>query len=344
MSDVAMRQVAVSRCEVCGSAGDVVHRDLPDRLFGVPGEWSEQRCRTCAAVWLDPRPVDEDLGRAYDDYYTHTEPESHTARTSLVHRLHQAEMGEARRRFRGAGAPEGSRWTRALVSLWAGRRADAAHMAAHVPVQPGARLLDVGCGDGLLLEHLRRLGWDAEGVEPDADAADAARARGIPVRTGMLEDAGFADGTFAAVTMSHVIEHLAHPQRTLAEIHRVLSPRGTLVVITPNASSALHRAFGRDWFPLDPPRHLLLHSPASLDRLLRDAGFAPQTRDSWRAANVTIAASLAFRRGRGYSMTTAPSRGTRLVAEAGQQLLAMSGRLLRGHGDELVAIATKGAA
>jgi SAM-dependent methyltransferase len=227
--------------------------------------------------------------------------------------------------------------------MWAGRRADAAYMAAHLPVRAGMPLLDVGCGDGLLLQNLRALGWDVEGVEPDATAAEAARARGITVFNGSIEDARLPAQKFAAVTMSHVIEHLPDPARTLAEVRRVLRPGGQLVVMTPNASSILHRVFGRDWFPLDPPRHLLLHSPTSLNRLLDQAGFVADVRDSWRAANVTIAASLAFRRNRAYSMTMGSHWSTRVIAEIGQQVLAMTGALHRGHGDELVAVATKGA-
>lgn len=302
-----------------------------------------RRCRDCGAVWLDPRPTDEDLARTYRDYYTHgPEPSTDAGEADRHGALHAAELGEARRRFGISGEElEGTPTMRRVVALWAGRRADASYLAAHLPVQPGAGLLDIGCGDGRLLEHLRLLGWHAQGVEPDARAADAARRRGLQVTVGTLESAAFASEQFAAVTMSHVIEHLPDPRRTLREIHRVLRPGGSLVVITPNADSVLHRIFGRDWFPLDPPRHLLLQSPSSLDRLLREQGFVGRVRDSWRAANVTIAASLAFRRRRPYSMSVAPPRPTRVVAELGQQALAVSARALRGRGDELVVVATR---
>ncbi|HVE94419.1 MAG TPA: class I SAM-dependent methyltransferase [Acidimicrobiales bacterium] len=343
MNNEPIGVVGVPVCGVCGGEGDQLHADVPDRLFRTPGTWSLRRCRVCRAVWLDPRPTDEDLGRTYCDYYTHGPESSEEATKDDRHgALHAAELGEARRRFGLAGEElEGTPAMRRLVAGWAGRRADSDYLAAHLPVQPNAQLLDVGCGDGRLLEHLRRLGWHVQGVEPDASAADAARRRGLQVTTGTLESAAFGPEEFAAVTMSHVIEHLADPRRTLREIRRVLRPGGSLVVITPNADSVLHSVFGRDWFPLDPPRHLLLHSSSSLDRLLREQGFVGRVRDSWRAANVTVAASLAFRRGRPYSMSVAPPRPTRVLAELGQQALAMSARALRGRGDELVAVTTR---
>lgn len=341
MTDRPIRVVPVPACGVCGGDGEVAHAMLPDRLFGTLGTWTMRRCRRCGASWLDPRPSDDDLALTYLDYYTHAGECGHDT-PDRRGGLHAAELGVARRRFHPSSTPvEGTASMRALVRAWAGRRADAAYLAAHLDVKPGAPLLDVGCGDGRLLDHLRRLGWDAEGVEPDPVAAEAARGRGLEVTTGTLEEASYPSGHFAAVTLSHVIEHLVDPSTTLREVHRVLRPGGSLVAITPNADSVLHRAFGPYWFHLDPPRHLLIHTPASLRHLLEDAGFAVEVRDSWRAANVTIAASLIFRRGRSYDLTAPPHPAVRAVAEIGQEVLSLATPLLRRRGDELVAIARR---
>src|SRR5918911_194759 len=71
-----------------------------------------------------------------------------------------------------------------------------------------------------------------------------ARARGIEVVHGILEEAAFPAGWFDAVFMIDVIEHLADPVRTLAEVARVLRPGGTLCLVTPDASAVAARLAG----------------------------------------------------------------------------------------------------
>jgi hypothetical protein len=55
----------------------VLYRGLQDRLVGAPGEWNLKACDNaeCGPLWLDPRPAAEDLGRLYENYYTHADLE-----------------------------------------------------------------------------------------------------------------------------------------------------------------------------------------------------------------------------------------------------------------------------
>ncbi|MER2513863.1 MAG: hypothetical protein ABTQ25_15825 [Nitrosomonas ureae] len=60
-------------CCLCGKPGETLYRNRTDYLFGTPGEWSFRICRgnDCGLVWLDPRPVVNEIGKAYENYYTH---------------------------------------------------------------------------------------------------------------------------------------------------------------------------------------------------------------------------------------------------------------------------------
>ncbi|MDP1786512.1 hypothetical protein [Nitrosomonas sp.] len=62
-----------SACYMCGKQGKIVYRNLADRLFGAPGEWTSKKCTDadCGIVWLDPRPTIDEIGKAYQNYYTH---------------------------------------------------------------------------------------------------------------------------------------------------------------------------------------------------------------------------------------------------------------------------------
>jgi SAM-dependent methyltransferase len=171
----------------------------------------------------------------------------------------------------------------------------------------------VGSGSGAFVAQMRRLGWDAEGIEPDAAAVQVARRAGLPVTAGSLSDLedGARDGAYDAVTLSHVIEHLHEPASALATVHRVLRPGGTLWIATPNVESRGHAEFGRDWLALDPPRHLVVFAPAALADLVTSAGFdGLRTPRPSAEAWLTYPASDAIAAGRPPA-DAAPSRALR---------------------------------
>jgi SAM-dependent methyltransferase len=138
---------------------------------------------------------------------------------------------------------------------------------------PG-RVLDVGCGRGFLLDAFRRRGWEPHGSELDERSAAFAReVLGLDVATGDLDRWPWPDGTFDAVSLWHVLEHLAEPERALDEARRGLRPGGVLLVGVPNFASPEARLTGAGWFHLDVPRHVVHLTPEWLDRALHRAGF-----------------------------------------------------------------------
>jgi len=139
-----------------------------------------------------------------------------------------------------------------------------------------ARVLDIGCARGYSTAVARELGFDAYGVEPSAADAQYARDElGLPVRTGTLEQAGFAAGFFDAVVMWSVLEHLSAPMTTMAEIARILRPGGIVNIFTPNGDSRAARAQGAAWIEYNRPGHVVLFSPATVRRLLAAHGLQP---------------------------------------------------------------------
>ncbi len=258
-------------CPICGGGGPVQHETLTDTLFGVPGTWRMRVCASpdCGAAWLDPAPTEASIGAAYARYYTHE-----------------------------AGAGERGGAVAALLRAWwrvtglAAQRASLGRMALD-GVPPG-RLLDVGCGDGRRFAALEAMGWRVEGQEIDPSAAAAARAAGHTVHLGPLTALAAPAGSFDAVTLNHVIEHVHDPVGLMRECHRLMRPGATLVAITPNAASAGHRRFGPAWRGLEPPRHLVVFAPPALARVARDAGFTRiGVRTSAANAYTLGAASLA---------------------------------------------------
>ena len=132
-------------------------------------------------------------------------------------------------------------------------------------------LLDIGAGRGRFVAAAQAAGWSAKGIEPSSRGVEAARAAyGVELERLPLAE---ASGTYDAVTLWHVLEHLDEPGEALDHVASLLPPGGVLLVGVPNLASAQAR-IGRDrWFHLDLPRHRTHFTPAGLRAALERHGF-----------------------------------------------------------------------
>jgi 2-polyprenyl-3-methyl-5-hydroxy-6-metoxy-1,4-benzoquinol methylase len=118
-------------------------------------------------------------------------------------------------------------------------------MAQHLST-PAPRYLDVGCSTGFVVEAARDAGWQATGTDLNPSAVEFGRGRGLDLRTVALEDAGFADGSFDAVSLFDVLEHLLDPVATLRACTRLLAPGGIVFLYVPNYDSASRLLMGNN--------------------------------------------------------------------------------------------------
>jgi 2-polyprenyl-3-methyl-5-hydroxy-6-metoxy-1,4-benzoquinol methylase len=251
------------------------YQGLVDELFGAAGSWSMRACERagCGMLWLDPCPLEDDLGLAYERYYTHRAPANRG-------RLHAIYWSAARAwlaaRFGYRDSAPGLPWTllAPVFDALPGRREQLEQSVMFLDARPGGRLLDVGCGDGARLLRMRELGWRVTGTDLDERALEQARRAGLDVKQGTLAEQHFPSGAFDAVTLSHVIEHVPDPLETLRECRRVLALDGVVMVVTPNAESMGHARWGARWRGLEPPRHLQVFTWDALEAVARSAGFA----------------------------------------------------------------------
>jgi len=202
------------------------------------------RCDVCGTATTYPPPDDAELEHAYGDWYR---------------------PGSGR--FAGGG-DRVLRRSRAALAGRVDRRA------------PSGPALDVGCGEGVLLDALRARGREAVGLEREASRPD--------VRACELAEFDERRGEWAAVILWHSLEHLREPAAGLDRARELLAPGGLLVVAVPNRDSWQARILGDRWLALDLPRHLMHLPSGALLEGLRSRGFAVERVSYWRGGQVVF--------------------------------------------------------
>ncbi len=335
-------------CYVCGASGDIIYRNIHDRLFAAPGVWNIRRCHnsSCGLLWLDPKPLESELGKLYANYYTHRDPERNSLPRQIFQYLRDGYLNRICG-YKSTTITSTQKLSSVLLNLYPPKRSDFDFPMLYLRKLPKGRLLDVGCGAGLTLELAQNSGWLAEGVDVDEAAVENARNKGLNADSGKLDQLKFPAESFDAVVLNHVIEHVYDPSAMLRECWRILRHNGCLLVNTPNSKSLGHEWFGKDWVALDPPRHLHVFAASSLKTLVAAAGFAGIAIEpaSGRAAGV-LTASRSIRNTGRFDMSQTPDlRGRfaeaiawtsgfwRLAAGEELRLAAqkIDGRAARGH-------------
>ena len=264
----------VPNCPLCGRRGVSFYQGVQDRRYGTPWIWSFFYCGRCESLWLNPRPSREELHKYYIKYYTHP---------GLHRRVESIWLPALRKRIKSVILSQDFGYQHlddseadtlfGLLRFVPPLKQRIAFSVRFLSFVKGGRLLDVGCGNGSFLAFMQGLGWEVIGIEPDPEAARIAQEHfGVDVFMGTLEDANLPKGTFDAITMHHVIEHMPDPLSTLRRCFQLLRPRGKLSVVTPSIKSLGHQLFKKSWLAID-PRHLVLFSPSTLRQVVMDVGF-----------------------------------------------------------------------
>jgi 2-polyprenyl-3-methyl-5-hydroxy-6-metoxy-1,4-benzoquinol methylase len=266
----------VDSCPLCGSPDRQVEiENLTDSVYGcAPGTWRFLRCAVCRSAYLCPRPTMDSIALAYETYSTHV-AEERSVPSGLVRWIKRAIANGYRNHCLGTRFRPSSALGAMLGVLLPGAAMQLRAEGRGLELLRGGnrRVLDVGCGSGGFLALARQMGWDCFGVEMDSVAADVARQQGARILAERAEQLdGAYDGFFDAVTLSHVIEHVYDPVRTLLGCVRVLRPGGHLWIETPNIDSIGYNRYGRFWRGFDTPRHLTLFNHESLQLALQRAG------------------------------------------------------------------------
>ena len=115
----------------------------------------------------------------------------------------------------------------------------------------GLRVLDVGCGNGIISEHIWKMGNYVTCLDLPTITSLAHRRRVLLVVTGDAEQLAFASNSFDVVVASEVIEHLLNPHSLLEEAHRILRANGHLIIEVPEGREGLRWDSHIQYFTLE---------------------------------------------------------------------------------------------
>ena len=139
----------------------------------------------------------------------------------------------------------------------------------------GSPLLEIGSGLGHLVGQLE---GHFETFAADVNAWALRQSTSVAPSTlhvaSSAQELPFASGMFGVVIIKHVVEHLPHPERAIAELGRITAPGGTLILSTPNLASLLKPWKGDKWIGYQDPTHISLKPPQEWLELIRNAGFS----------------------------------------------------------------------
>jgi 2-polyprenyl-3-methyl-5-hydroxy-6-metoxy-1,4-benzoquinol methylase len=221
-------------CNLCGST-EVEEISLVDRdnkyLRSVI-------CKKCGLSWSDPRPNEDEIKNYYSKDYRISYKGTYTPRLKHIYR--------------------------------AGRVAENRYNFIKDLIKPTDKILDVGAGGGEFVFLMRKLGFDARGVEPNEGYGTYAKEQlDLPIEIGFVQQFDLPENHYDFITLHHVFEHLDNPFGSLEKIRKALKEKGFLVIEVPNIEGTCFAPVHRFH-----QAHLYNFNQANLEKIGEKAGFA----------------------------------------------------------------------
>ena len=242
-------------CRICKNSENNRTFQIKEMMFGLRESFSYFECSNCSCLQISEIPQDM---RAYypSDYISWSAwpAENFVRRFLRIQRdryelLHLGPLGR-------------------LLCRWYPNHV--LELIGKAKVATQSKILDVGCGSGTNLFHLRHAGFrNLVGVDPYAGTE--VEKEGLRILKMSVHELPHSE-KFDLIFLRHSLEHIPDQRETLLSIQKLLAPQGICLIMVPVKTDYIWGLYGTDWVQIDAPRHLFLHTLKSFDCLSREAG------------------------------------------------------------------------
>jgi 2-polyprenyl-3-methyl-5-hydroxy-6-metoxy-1,4-benzoquinol methylase len=251
-----------STCRVCGNATNNTRYQVREMLHGTREPFSYFQCGACGCLQIESVP--EDLARHYPADYQAYKDYHRRARNRL-----RRFIDSRRVRYELTGQGMFGRMMTGIAPPL-----DYVHWCRQMGLTQASRILDVGCGNGKLITRMLAGGFShLRGIDLFIDRDISFPPQAIIYKTDLPRYLKTSPGQFDLVMLHHSFEHMDNPREVLNWCSQLIADDGWLLIRVPLADSQAWEQYRENWFALDPPRHLYLHTSASMSILAGQCGF-----------------------------------------------------------------------
>lgn len=245
------------KCKICQNAEGNRSHSAKEMMFGLAESFIYTECSNCGCLQIDEVPVN--IARYYpENYYsfnTKLKQKDNPAVACL--KRHRANHVFGRHNFIGSLF-----WNLSKHPVFY-------DYFQRSKIDLNSSILDVGCGEGKLLIWMKREGFsNLTGIDPYLkESIDYGN--GLIIHKMEIDE---LEQEYDFIMLHHSFEHMKDPVDVLQKLSRMIKKDHYILIRIPVAQSYAWKEFGTNWIALDAPRHLFLHTPASMRILAAGAG------------------------------------------------------------------------
>jgi 2-polyprenyl-3-methyl-5-hydroxy-6-metoxy-1,4-benzoquinol methylase len=261
----------LEKCPYCSSENIVFLFGAPERLTNLPGKFSIYKCGNCDLVFQNPRVREEYISLYYTNrlgYYNL--PKDGVKNKNIINELKKFFKKQTLINHFNYNLGKENLFYFLLTFLFK----KVLKIKTFPYFKKQGNLLEIGCSNGELLEEMRKLGWNVNGIEMNTKTAIYAREkRNLEIYNKRIEDCNFNKGEFDVIIMNMLLEHLYNPFRTLEDITLWLKKEGQLIFSIPYFNGFEFKWFKSYCYGLHLPNHVTFFNKKIIRDCLKKLGY-----------------------------------------------------------------------